>query len=162
RWNGAAELPDLARRLSDRATLPLSGRSAPFERGEWMLDPSVAAGLLGALAPLFTVDAVPRWAKRAPVFAPRLTIVDDATPAARTDGEGADRRRALRGEGGELRGRPTALPPARQHGADSTGHGVRHSFRAPPIRAARRLFFETERASPAKDVLASVRRGLFA
>ena len=162
RWDGAADLRDLARRLSDRATLPLSGRAAPFERGEWMLDPSVAAGLLGALAPLFTGDVLPRWAKRAPVFTPQVAIVDDATPDASYDGEGVRTRRVLLVGSGEISGRLHDLASAREHGIESTGHGVRHSFRAPPIRAARRLFFEAERPAAPPDLLASVRRGLFA
>lgn len=162
RWEGEPDLPALARRLSDRATLPLCDRPTPVDRGEWLLDVSVAAALLAGLAPLFARDAHPPWAGRGALLPPEISIVDDATPDAPFDGEGTRSRRVVVVERGVLRGRLYDLVSARQAGAASTGHGVRRSYRTPPVRAARRIFFETERPVPPRELLASVRRGLFA
>jgi PmbA protein len=162
RWDGEPDLPGLARRLSDRATLPLSDRSTPVERGEWLLDTSVAAALLAGIAPMFTRDPAPPWAGRGRILPPEISVVDDAAAQAPFDGEGTRTRRVVVVERGDLRARLHDLASARRAGAASTGHGVRRSYRTPPERAPRRLFFETERPVPQRDLLASVRRGLFA
>ncbi len=162
RWETGPDLPALARRLCDRATLPLSDRPSPIERGEWLLDVSVTAALLAGLAPLFSRDAPLPWARRGTMLAPEISVVDDATAQAPFDGEGTRTRRVVLVEGGTLRGRLHDLASARRTGSQSTGHGVRRSYRTPPVRAARRLFFETQQPVPARELLASVRRGLFA
>lgn len=158
RWDSAPDLSDLARRLADRATLPLSESGSPFARGEWVLDPAVGAALLGALAPIFLADVPPRWAVRGGLFPPAVSIVDDATADAPFDGEGVRTRRVTLLEAGALGTRLRDLSSP----GPSTGHGVRHSYRTPPARSARRLFFEAERPLAARDLLASVKRGLFA
>jgi PmbA protein len=162
RPDGPPDLPALARRLSDRATLPLSDRATPIDRGEWLLDPSVTSSLLAGLAPLFTADDLPRWAARAIPLPPEISIVDDATGDAPYDGEGTSSRRVVLVAGGRLRSRLEDLDSARRSGKASTGHGVRRSYRTPPARAPRRLFLETERPAPPQELLGSVRRGLFA
>lgn len=162
RWEKEPDLPALARRLCDRATLPLSDRASPVDRGEWLLDASVAAAFLSALAPVFTRDAPPGWAGRGEILPAEISVVDDATEEAPFDGEGTRSRRVVVVERGALRDRLHDLGSARAAGARSTGHGVRRSYRTPPRRTARRLFFEVERPVPQRELLASVRRGLFA
>jgi predicted Zn-dependent protease len=162
RWGAEPDLPGLARRLCDRATLPLSDRSTPVERGEWLLDTSVAAALLAGIAPMFTRDAAPPWAGRGKILPPEISVVDDATAQAPFDGEGTRTRRVVLVERGDLGARLHDLTSARHAGSASTGHGVRRSYRTPPERAPRQLFFETQRPVPQRDLLASVRRGLFA
>jgi len=163
RWDGGApDLATLARRLSDRATLPLSERSAPVDRGDWLLDPSLGAALLASLAPLFCRETAVRWPARGGLLAPEISIVDDAAPDAPFDGEGTRTRRVVVFEKGGLSLPLRDLAAARANGAFSTGHGVRRSYRMPPRRGARRLFFETERPAPPRELLAAVRRGLFA
>jgi PmbA protein len=162
RWDQEPDLPALARRLSDRATLPLSEKSTPVERGEWLLDPSVAAALLAGLAPLFAGDGHLPWTGRGAILPPDISIVDDGTADAPFDGEGTRSRRVVVVERGALGARLHDLASARRAGAASTGHGVRRSYRTPPCRAPRRLFFETDQPVPPRELLASVRRGLFA
>ena len=162
RWDSDPDLPALARRLCDRATLPLSDRPSPVERGEWLLDVSVTAALLAGLAPMFSRDKPLAWTGRGSMLAPEMSVVDDATAQAPFDGEGTRTRRVVLVERGVLRGRLHDLASARRTGSSSTGHGVRRSYRTPPVRAARRLFFESERPVPARELLASVRRGLYA
>jgi hypothetical protein len=43
RWEREPDLEGLARRLADSATLALSEHGTPVDRGEWLLEPSVAA-----------------------------------------------------------------------------------------------------------------------
>ena len=162
RWEAQPDLPGLARRLCDRATLPLSDRATPIDRGEWLLDTSVAAALLAGLAPMFTRDATPPWAGRGQILPPEISVVDDAAALAPFDGEGTRTRRVVLVERGDWRARLHDLASAGLAGAASTGHGVRRSYRTPPERLPRRLFFETERPVAQRDLLASVRRGLFA
>lgn len=162
RWDGEPQLDAFARRLSDRATLPLSERAAPLAHGEWLLDPSVAASILAAAAPLFTAAPLPTWVQRGHLFSEKVTIVDDAAADGAFDGEGTATRRVVLVDAGALRARLHDLRTARAARAASTGHGVRSSYRTPPAVAPRRLFYETSRGESARDLLAAVRRGLFA
>lgn len=162
RWDADPALEALARRLSDRATLPLSERGTPLAHGEWLLDPAVGAALLASVAPLFSARALPSWVQRAQLFAGGVTVVDDASADAPFDGEATPTRRVVLVDQGSLRSRLHDLRSARDGAAESTGHGVRSSFRTPPIVSPRRLFFETSRGAAPRDLLAGVRRGLFA
>jgi predicted Zn-dependent protease len=162
RWDEGPDLETLARRLADRATLPLSDKSTPVDRGEWLLEPSVGAALLSGLAPLFCGDTLPKWVHRAELFAPQVTIADDASADALYDGEGTQTRRVAVVEGGTLTARLHDLRSARSAGAMPTGHGVRPSYRVPPAPGPRRIFFETDAPAPQRELLARVRRGLFA
>ncbi len=162
RWESGPELESLASRLSDRATLPLSERASPLAHGEWLLDPSVGAALLAAIAPLFTAAALPTWVQRGQLFSKHVTVVDDAAADGAFDGEGTPTRRVVLVDEGALRARLHDLRSARAHGTSSTGHGVRTSYRTPPAAGPRRLFFETSRGASARDLLTAVRRGLFA
>jgi predicted Zn-dependent protease len=162
RFDGPPDIAALARRLADRATLPLSGGALGFSRGQWLLDPSVAAALLAALSPLFVRHSPPRWSARGQITSASVSVVDDASADASLDGEGTLTRRVLLVERGLLRRRLHDLRSARERGVPSTGHGVRRSFRSPPAPEPRRLFFEPEDPRPPLDLLASVRRGVFA
>ena len=162
RANGTSDLPGLARRLADRATLPLSDHGTPFARGEWLLDPSVGAALLAGLAALFTQGDPPPWVSRSRFASERVTIVDDATADAAFDGEGVPTRRTVLVTDGRWRARLHDLVSAKRLGAKPTGHGVRPSYRTPPSAGPRRLFFEAASAVAPLELLASVKRGLFA
>lgn len=166
RWDGdpgpSGELEPLARRLSDRATLPLSERVTPVAHGEWLLDPSVGAALLASLAPLFQAATLPSWVQRGQLFSDKVTVVDDAAADGAFDGEGTPTRRVVLVDQGALRGRLHDLRSARAAHVRPTGHGVRPSYRTPPAAGPRRLFFETSRGASARDLLAAVKRGLFA
>lgn len=162
RWDGEPQLEPLARRLSDRATLPLSERASPLAHGEWLLDPSVGAALLAGVSPLFTAATLPTWVQRNRLFSPKVTVVDDAAADGAFDGEGTPTRRVVLVDEGSLLGRLHDLRSATASGVPATGHGVRPSYRTPPAAGPRRLFFETSQGAASRDLLASVRRGLFA
>jgi len=162
RWDGEPELESRSRRLSDRATFPLSEGTVSISHGEWLLDPSVGAALLAALSPLFASAALPMWVQRNQLFSEKVGIVDDAAADGAFDGEGTPTRRVVLVDEGALRARLHDLRSARAADTASTGHGVRTSYRTPPAVAPRRLFFETSRGVSARDLLGAVRRGLFA
>jgi PmbA protein len=162
RWDAEPDLPGLAGRLADGATLPLAARGLSFPRGAWLLDPAVAAAMLAALAPLFAAENLPRWVKRGELASRRVTIADDASADAPCDGEGTTTRRILVVEGGALESRLHDLRSAARAAAHSTGHGVRPSYRTPPRPGPRRLFFETAGGVAPLDLLAGVGRGVFA
>lgn len=162
RWDGEPALEALARRLSDRATLPLSDRASPVTRGEWLLDPAAAASLLANLAPLFCADPPPRWVQRGQLFSTCVTLVDDAAADSPFDGEGTPTRRVVLVDRGAWREELRDLTRAARTGAPSTGHGTRPSYRVAPLLGARRLFFETSQGRTPRELLSSVRRGLFA
>jgi predicted Zn-dependent protease len=162
RWDAAPDLAPVARRHCDRVTLPLSLRAAPAHRGEWLLEPAVAASLLAAIAPIFATARPPRWIQRSRFCAETVTISDDATADAPFDGEGTPTRRVILVENGQLRGRLRDLDASAKGGGASTGHGVRPSYRVPPSVAPRRLVLETQRATAPLELLSSVKRGLFA
>jgi predicted Zn-dependent protease len=162
RCEGAPDLPSVARRLADRATLPLSERGTPVSRGEWLLEPSVAAALLAAAGSLFCGEPAPRWVARGQLFSPTVGIVDDAAADAPFDDEGTPTRRVPLVQEGAWIAELRDLTAAARSGAGSSGHGVRPSYRVPPSIRPRRIFFETSRGTPPLDLLSSVRRGLFA
>jgi PmbA protein len=99
---------------------------------------------------------------RGAILSPELSVVDDAASDAPFDGEGSRSRRVVLIAYGAKKGPLLDLVAARAAGGSSTGHGVRHSYRTPPVVSPRRLFFESERPVPQREMLASVRRGLFA
>ena len=162
RGREAPDLAALARRLGDAATLPLSEPAAPPSRGEWLLDPAVGAALLSGIAPLFTSERPPRWIARGSLGSPDTGVADDASEDAAFDGEGVSTRRVLLVEEGRLVGGLRDLRSAAKRGGSSTGHGVRPSFRTPPAAGPRRIFFESKSPRPAAELLASVKRGVYA
>jgi PmbA protein len=162
RWDAEPDLPGLAGRLADGATLPLAARGLSFPRGAWLLDPAVAAAMLAELAPLFAAETLPRWVKRGDFASRRVTIADDAAADAPCDGEGTTSRRILVVENGALASRLHDLRSAARASAHPTGHGIRPSYRTPPRPGPRRLFFETAGGVAPPELLAGVGRGVFA
>lgn len=162
RWTETADVDALARRLADSATLPLSDLTTPFAGGQWLLDPAVSAAMLAALAPIFCTDRPPRWLTPGRLTSPALLLVDDASSDAPFDGEGVATRRIVLAQNGARAGRLEDLRSARRTGRKPTGHGVRSSFRSSPRVSPRRIFFESAQPCAPAELLARVRRGLFA
>ena len=162
RWDGDPDLDALASRLADGAAFPLAERGVAFARGAGLLDPGVAAAILAAVAPLFSVEPLPRWVKKSDFAARRVTIADDASADAPFDGEGTPTRRVLVVEDGAFAARLHDLRSAARAREFPTGHGVRTSYRDAPRPGPRRLFLETSQATSPRELLASVGRGVFA
>jgi predicted Zn-dependent protease len=157
-----------ARQLVDRARFPLDGSPPPFSRGELLLDPSVGAALLAAIAPLFVGSAYAtllsrRYLDRLGRFlSSATTIIDDPTVDYPFDGEGTPTRRTVVAESGGFRSRLHDARSARECGEPPTGHSDRPSYRVPPRAGIGRLRWESAAPTPGEKLLASVRRGLYA
>jgi predicted Zn-dependent protease len=162
RWDAEPDLDAIAARLADGATFPLAPRGPIFPRGSLLLDPSVAAAFLAAIAPIFSMHPLPRWVRRSELASRAVSIADDATADAPFDGEGTPTRRLAVVEEGALVSRLHDLTSSNMAGETPTGHGVRPSYRTPPRASARRLFFETGRGVAPLELLRRVARGIFA
>ena len=153
-----------------RAVKPLGGRPVPTQHATVVMEPAVAAELLGQLARALSGEAA---AEGRSMYAGRLgqrvgsellTLVDDASllgaPAsAPFDGEGTPARRTVLVEQGLLRGFLHNSYSARRAGARSTGNGVRQSYRWMPD-VGPTNFALVGPVTPRAELLGAVERGL--
>jgi PmbA protein len=153
-----------------RAVKPLGGRPVPTQRATVVMEPTVAAELLGQLARALSGEAA---GKGCSMYGGRLgqrvgselvTLVDDASlpggPAsAPFDGEGIPGRRTVLVEQGLLRGFLHNSYSARRAGAHSTGNGVRQSYRSMPD-VGPTNFALVGPVTPRAELLGAVERGL--
>jgi PmbA protein len=164
------DLAEAATEAVDRATRLLGARQPPTERVTIVLEPRLAATLLGIAASTLTGDRVVKG--RSPfadrvgeaIAAPLLTLVDDPTDprsfgADTHDGEGLATRANPLIEGGVLRGFLHDTYTGRRTGGASTASAVR-SYRSGPAPGVQALAVTPGDRSP-DDLLAGVERGLF-
>ncbi len=169
------ELPlaRLARHAADRVLLPLTGRPAQGGRVDLLLDPHVAAHLVGRLAPLFFGDTHESLLRartrdgRDPFASPALTLVDSPfAPGGpvRTarDGEGTPQRRTVVVSRGTLAERLTDMAAAARTGHPATGNAIRVAWNAVPEIGPTNFFVDPSGGVSPVDLLASVRRGIYA
>lgn len=133
----------VGREAAARAVRMLGGKPCPSKRTTVILDPYVATGLLGVLAPALTGEAVQKGRsffagkEGQEVASPLVTIVDDGALAgglasAPFDGEGVPAGRTVLVECGVLKGFVHNVYTARKGGTRSTGNGIRASFKSTP------------------------------
>lgn len=163
----------LARLATDRVVLPLTGRRLAPGRYDVLLDPHVAAHLVGRLSPLFlggeeeerlrarTRDGREAFASRA------VSIVDAAGapggPVATThDGEGTPQGRTVLVDRGRVVGRLTDVAWAARLGAPATGNAVRHSWSQPPEVGVTNVFLDPSAGVSPVELLGGVTRGVYA
>ena len=126
----------VGREAAQRAVQMLGARPCPSKKTTVVLDPYVATGLLGVLAPSLTGEAVQKGRsffagkEGQEVASPLITVVDDGALAgglasAPFDGEGVPAGRTVLIEAGILRGFVHNLYTARRSGTRSTGNGIR-------------------------------------
>ncbi len=153
-----------------RATRLLGARQPPTDRVTMVLEPRMAATLLGIAGGTLTGDRVLKG--RSPfadrvgeaVAASCVTLVDDPTDprsfgADGHDGEGLATRRNPLIDGGVLRGFLHDGYSGRRSGTGSTGSAVRSS-RSAPMPGCQALTLTPGTTSP-DELLAGVERGLF-
>jgi PmbA protein len=154
----------------ERATRLLGARQPATDRVAMVLEPRMAATLLGIAGGTLTGDRVLKG--RSPfadrmgeaIAAPSLTLVDDPTDprsfgADLHDGEGLATRQNPLIEDGVLRGFLHDGYSGRRSGVGSTGSAVRSS-RTPPMAGCQALVLTPGTTSP-EDLLRGVERGLF-
>lgn len=154
-----------------RATRLLGASQAPSTRCTVVLDPRVAATLLGVVASGLSGEAV---TKSRSMFAGRVgeevasravTLVDDPTDpraftAAPFDAEGLSCRRNELLVGGVLRGFVFDSVAARRAGTASTGSAVRGGYTSTPVAGCRAVQL-VPGTRTAEEILADVGDGLY-
>lgn len=176
---GAASRPEelplarLARHAADRALLPLRGRPFEATRADVLLDPLVAAHLVGRLAPLFFGDEeeallAARTREGRDAFAsPLVSLVDDATAPGGLvrgvrDGEGTVQGRTRLVERGLPCGRLTDVASAGRLSRAPSGNAVRLAWSSLPRIGVTNFFVDPSPGVSPLDLLGSVGHGLYA
>lgn len=176
---GAASRPEelpvarLAHHAADRVLLPLQGRPFASARADVLLDPFVAAHLVGRLAPLFFGDeeealllARTREGRDA-LAASSISLIDDATAPGglvrgARDGEGTPQGRTLLVDRGLPLGRLTDVAAAGRLSRNPSGNAVRLAWSDPPRIGVTNFFVDPSPGVSPLDLLGSVSRGLYA
>ena len=151
------------REAAARAVRMLGARTIPSRKLPVVLEPYVATGFLGLLAPALTAEAVQKgrslFAGKVgrKVASEKVSIIDDGSLAggiASTsfDGEGVPTSRTRLITGGNLEGFLHNTYTAAKDGVGSTGNGVRGSFKSTPEVGVTNFFIEGGPADPAEII----------
>ncbi|WP_449240724.1 TldD/PmbA family protein [Desulfoscipio gibsoniae] len=133
----------LGRQAAGRAVRMLGARPGVTQQAAVVLEPYVATGFLGLLAPALSAEAVQKGRSLLAgkvgqqVAAEQINIIDDGTlpggiASAPFDGEGVPTSRTMLVKGGRLQGFLHNTYTAAKDGVLSTGNGVRGSFKGTP------------------------------
>ena len=161
---------DAGREAALRAARILGGRPVPTQKATVLLEPRVAAELLGQVASALSAEGVlkgrsmfaERQGRR--VGSPLVTLADQGDlpgglASAPFDGEGVPSGRTVLVEDGVLRGFLHNTYTARRSGARSTGNAVRGSYRGTP-EVGTTNFSLLARPTPYAELLSGIQRGL--
>jgi len=166
-------LARLAHQAVDRALLPLRGRPLAPARGDLLLDPNVAAPVVGRLAPAFFGDEgdallASRTRDGRDAFAsPALSLVDDASapggPVKAThDGEGTPHSRTVLVSRGIAAGRLSDSAAAIRLQQPPTGNAMRRAYTDPPAIGVTNFFVDPSRGVAPLELLRALARGFYA
>jgi len=162
---------EVGREAARRAVRMLGAAPVTTRRAAVVLDPYVATGFLGLIAPALTGEAVQKGRS---LFAGKLgervasskitTIDDGALPggiaSAPFDGEGVATSRTVLIEKGVLKGYLYNTYTAAKDGVQSTGNGVRNSFKGTPEVGITNFFFEAG-TEPVEKLLSEIKSGIY-
>jgi PmbA protein len=168
----AALDPDaVGREAAREACLLLGAKEIGTAKAAIVLPPYIATSFLAVLVPALSADAVQKGrslftgsvGKR--VASPLLSLIDDGrleggVASSPVDGEGVPTRRTELIAGGELKGFLHNTYTAGRAGTDSTGNGVRQSFKGMPEVGATNIFF-ARGETPPSELIGGVRDGLY-
>jgi PmbA protein len=163
--------PAAGREAAARAVRMLGARPVPSQKVPVVFEPYVAAGFLGILAPALTAEAVQKgrslFAGRQgqKVASDQVSITDDgARPggvaSAPFDGEGVPTLRTRLISGGIIEGFLHNTYTAAKEGVQSTGNGVRTSFKSTPEVGTTNFFMESGSTSP-PDIITGLEKGFY-
>jgi PmbA protein len=158
------------REAAQRACDLLGGRQCPSMKATVVLDPFVAASFIGVLSAALTADAVQKGRslfaalEGKEVAGAGVNLCDDGLrpdglASAPFDGEGTSCRRTPLIQGGVLTGFLYDVYTARKAGRQSTGNGLRSSYRSMPQVRPTNLIVEGA-ATPLADVIAGIEHGV--
>lgn len=156
---------------AERAVRMLGAKTVPSQTVPVVLEPYVATGFLGLLAPALTAEAVQKgrslFAGRVgqKVASDRINIIDDGSmsrgiASAAFDGEGVPTSRTRLITGGTLEGYLHNTYTAALDGVKSTGNGVRGSFKATPEVGVTNFFIE-EGTAPTAEIIGGLKKAFY-
>ncbi len=164
--------PDLVgQKAARRAVQMLGAAPVATRKAAVVLDPYVATGFLGLIGPALTGEAVQKGRSLfagkvgTRVASDKVTVIDDgAMPggiaSAPFDGEGVPTSRTVLIEGGVLKGYLYNTYTAAKDGVQSTGNGIRSTFKGTPEVGVTNLFIEAGPIS-SEDIIKDTKNGLY-
>lgn len=153
----------LGREAANRAVRMLGAKPGNTQQAPVVLEPYVATGFLGILAPALSAEAVQKGRS---LFAGKVgdkvaselfNVIDDGTlenniASAPFDGEGVPTSRTVLIENGFLKGFLHNTYTAAKDGVQSTGNGVRGSFKSTPEVGTTNFFVQPGNMDPEKMI----------
>ncbi len=161
----------LGRLAASRAVRMLGAKPGVTQQATVVLEPYVAAGFLGMLAHALSAEAVQKgrslFAGKVDekVASPQINVVDDGTLAngissAPFDGEGVPTSRTVLIKEGILQGYLHNTYTAAKDGVQSTGNGVRGTFKATPEVGITNFFIEPGGKTP-EEIIKEIDNGFY-
>lgn len=154
-----------------RAVRMLGARPVKTRRADIVLDPYVATGFLGIIGPALTGEAVQKGRSLfagkigSQVASDKVTIIDDGAKtdgiaSAPFDGEGVATGRTVLVRDGVLQGFLHNTYTAAKDGVQSTGNGVRGSFKSAPEVGVTNFYIQAGSKQP-QELIKEVDSGLY-
>jgi len=162
---------EVGREAARRAVRMLGAAPAPTRKAVVVMDPYVAIGFLGLLGPALTSEAVQKGRSLfagkigQKVVSEKITVIDDGTlpngiASTPFDGEGVATSRTVLIENGNLKGFLYNTYTAAKDNWQSTGNGVRKSFKGTPEVGITNLFIDAG-STPVEQLLREVKEGIY-
>lgn len=161
----------IGKKAAERAVRMLGAKPVKSQRAAVVLDPYIVTNFLGLLSPALSGEAVQKgrslFANKVgqKVASDLITIVDDGRlpggiASAPFDGEGVPTSETVLIEDGQLKGFLHNTYTAAKAGIQSTGNGVRGSFKSTP-EVGTTNFFIRPGSSSAEQIIKEVQNGLY-
>ena len=162
---------DVGSEAARRAVRMLGAVPVATRKAVVLLDPYVATGFLGLIGPALTGEAVQKGRSLfagkvgARVASDKITIIDDGLlsggiASAPFDGEGVPTSRTVLVEKGDLSGYLHNSYTAAKDGVQSTGNGVRSSFKGTPEVGVTNFYIEAGQI-PVEQLIKDISSGLY-
>jgi PmbA protein len=161
----------LGKQAADRAVRMLGAKPGVTQQAPVVLEPYVATGVLGLLAPSLSAEAVQKGRSLLAgkvgqqVASEQINIIDDGTlpggiASAPFDGEGVPTSRTVLVQNGKLQCFLHNIYTSAKDGVLSTGNGVRGSFIGTPEVGTTNFFIEPG-VQTAEQIIADIDSGLY-
>lgn len=161
----------VGREAAEEAGLLLGAKTVGTTKTSLVLSPYVATNFFSAIIPALGADAVHkgrslfRGKVGSKVASPLISLIDDGNlkggiASAPVDGEGVPSQRTTLIEQGVLQGYLYNTYSAAKDNCQSTGNGVRHSFKGLPEVGPTNIYIE-KGMTPRKDLIHGVQDGFY-
>ncbi|MHB8169952.1 MAG: TldD/PmbA family protein [Thermincolia bacterium] len=162
---------EIGREAAEKAVRMLGAKGLGTRKAAVVLDPRIATGFLGVIAPALTAEAVQKGRSLfagklgQQVAGDKITIIDDGTLAGAVmsspfDGEGVPTSRTVLVNGGKLQGFLYNTYTAAKDGVSSTGNGTRSSFKSTPEVGVTNLYIQPGNVTP-DELIKDITDGIY-